>query len=348
MSRLAAALSILFVLLLPQGASAWGPDGHRLVGSIADQMLTANAAAHVKALLGVGLREAGPWLDCVKSVQHGTDGTFSYKKDDKFEEPCTPFANDHSAMIDYVGRNWFDCVYPEVPSVSANSGCHNTYHFDDVAVQRDRFDRNYAGTSEHDLVAAINAAIAVMLDRPAPPPFDIRNKREALFMLAHLVGDLGQPLHVGAVYLGSDGALVDPDITHTIDPSTETAGGNQIKDPLSHEDEANRNLHFGWDKTPAALGTTAPQALVDAAKALPPQTGAIEDWSTAWATDTILQSKKALADLKFTQTGPRLWTVDFPSQAEHDAYFRKADDLKQQQLAKSGARLAAICNKVWP
>ena len=346
MSRLAATLSVVVVLLLPQGASAWGPDGHRLVGSVADQMLTANAVAHVKALLGTGLREAGPWLDCVKSVKRASDGTLSYVTVDKYEEPCTPFANDHSAMVDYVGRNWVDCVYPEVPSVSANLGCHNTYHFDDVAVQRDRFDRNYAGTSEHDLVAAINAAIAVLLDRPAPPPFDIRNKREALFMLAHLVGDLGQPLHVGALYLGPDGTLVDPDVTHTIDPTTETAGGNQIKDPASAEpDEANKNLHFAWDKTPAELGTTAPPALVDMAKALPPETGAMEDWSAAWASDTVQQAKKALANLQFTQAGPKQWTVAFTNRAD---YFQKADDLKKQQLAKSGARLAAIVNKIWP
>ena len=346
MSRLAATLSVLIVLLLPHGAFAWGPDGHRLVGSIADQMLTANATAHVKTLLGVGLREAGPWLDCVKSVQRKPDGTLSYSVTPKYEEPCTPFANDHSAMVDYVSRNWVDCVYPEVPSVSANSGCHNTYHFDDVAVQRDRFDRNYAGTNEHDLVAAINAAIAVLRDRPAPPPFDVRNKREALFMLAHLVGDLGQPLHVGAVYLGPDGTPVDPDVTHTIDPTTETAGANLIKDPLDTvDDEPDRNLHFEWDKTPAELGTTAPPALVDAARALPPEKGAIEDWSVAWASDTVLQAKTALADLKFIQTGPRQWTVTF---ADRTDYFRKADDLKKQQLAKSGARLAAIVNTIWP
>jgi hypothetical protein len=339
MSRLAGIVAVLICSLLPQSASAWGPDGHRLVGSIADQLLNPNAAQKVKALLGVGLREAGPWLDCVKSVRRQADGTLSYVVDKNYEEPCKPFANDHSAMVDYVGRNWVDCVYPEVPSVSANSGCHNTYHFDDVAVQRDRFDRNYVGTNDHDLVAAINAAIAVVLDRPAPPPFDIRNKREALFMLAHLVGDLGQPLHVAAAYLAPDGSLVDPDITHTIDPTTETAGGNLVKDGDTD------NFHSEWDKTPKELGDTASQALIDAAKALPAETGAIENWSVAWATDTVLVAKKAMANVKFTQTGPRQWTIDFTDRV---AYFRDADDIKKQQLVKSGARLAAIVNRIWP
>ena len=179
-----------------------------------------------------------------------------------------------------------------------------------------------------------------MLDRPAPPPFDIKNKREALFMLAHLVGDLGQPLHVAAPYPGPDGGLVDPDVTHTIDPSTETAGGNWIMDG------ANDNFHHEWDDNPKDLSDTAPQALVDAAKALPPQTGAIEDWPAAWATDTISVAKKIMAKVNYTQTGPRLWTITF--QDGHDTYFHEADQTKKDQYAKCGARLAAILNKIWP
>jgi hypothetical protein len=182
MSRLVGTFAILVCLVLPQSASAWGPDGHSLVGSIADQLLIPNARQQVKTQLGVDLREAGPWLDCVRSVHRQSDGSLIYVVDPKYEPPSTPFANDRVAM-DYASRNWIDCVYPEGTSATGNLGCHNTYHFDDVAVQRDRFDRNYSGTNDHDLVAAINAAIAVLLDRPAPPPFDIKDKREALFMV---------------------------------------------------------------------------------------------------------------------------------------------------------------------
>ena len=227
MFRLAATLALVFHILLPQSAFAWGPDGHRLVGSIADQLLNPRAKQHVRTLLGVDLSEAGPWLDCVKSVHRQTDGSLTYVVDSRYEPPCTPFANDRAAMVDCASRELDRLRLP------GRSKCHREFrlhdtgtHFDDIAVQRDRFDRNYAGTNDHDLVAAINAAIAVLLDRPAPPPFDIKNKKEALFMLAHLVGDLAQPLHVAAPFVGPDGSLVDPDVTHTIDPNTETAGGN--------------------------------------------------------------------------------------------------------------------------
>src|SRR6202035_4149196 len=58
----------------------------------------------------------------------------------------------------------------------------------------------------------IGAAIAVLRDKPAPPPFSILDKKEALLMLTHFVGDLHQPLHVASAYLDADGRFVDPDV----------------------------------------------------------------------------------------------------------------------------------------
>ena len=134
-------------------------------------------------------------------------------------------------------------------------GCHNTFHFVDVAIQRNSFDRALQGTNPHDLVAAISAAIAVLQDRPIPPPFpfSIRDKKEALLLLAHLIGDLHQPLHVGAVYLDPGGQPVDPDATHQVDPLTDTIGGNAIQDGVAVPFQT-INLHREWDDIPTDLG----------------------------------------------------------------------------------------------
>ena len=80
------------------------------------------------------------------------------------------------------------------------------------------------GTNEHDLVGAVTAAIAVLRDMTPSGPFSIADKKEALFLLAHFLGDLHQPLHVGAVYLDEHGRLVDPDASHHIevDPGNRT------------------------------------------------------------------------------------------------------------------------------
>lgn len=57
-------------------AFAWGADGHQVVGSIADQLLSARARSEVNRILGFELRVAAPWADCVRSVVKNADGTF--------------------------------------------------------------------------------------------------------------------------------------------------------------------------------------------------------------------------------------------------------------------------------
>ena len=115
------------------------------------------------------------------------------------------------------------------------------------------------GTNDHDLVSAIGAAVAVLTDKPAPPPFSIKDKKEALLLLTHFVGDLHQPLHVGAIYLDAAGKLVDPDAAPEMDPATETHGGNVIQDE-------NLNLHHEWDDIPTDIGEAFTRELLAAAK----------------------------------------------------------------------------------
>jgi len=239
-------------------------------------------------------------------------------------------------MEDYAKRNWFDCRYE---TGGVDRGCHNTYHFADVAIQRNAYDRNFQGTNEHDIVSAINAAIAVLLDRPSPPPFSIIDKKEALLLLAHLVGDLHQPLHVAAVYLDKRGNLVDPDVTHTIDPTTETAGGNSILDQGT-------NFYFEWDTIPSDLYEIATPELLAIAKSQDGDRGRIENWSVIWATDTVFAGQQAFSNTTFVPApNGKGWTVSF---TDRDAYLRGADALKRRQLAKAGARLAKLLNAIWP
>jgi hypothetical protein len=343
----------LAILLAPDAASAWGYQGHRVVGSIADKLLKPNATQQVKQILGgdIDLRKAGPWADCVKSVvRHDEkfEKSFHYEVDPEhleYEVPCTPFSSkeERARMVDYVKRNWTpnNCSYqPE----GFERGCHNTYHFDDVAIQRNSFDRSFQGTNEHDLVAAIGAAIAVLRGNPNPGsfPFSFQDKKEALLVLTHYIGDLHQPLHVGSVYLDPQGNLVDPDVAHKIDPDTETTGGNAILD------ENRLNLHRLWDDIPTDLGDNSTKELMTVAGAVPATPGNVEDWPTAWATESLLLARDAFVGLSFQRThappDPK-WSVTFTN---HMAYLQKIDATKRDQLAKAGARLAAILNAIWP
>jgi hypothetical protein len=128
-----------------------------------------------------------------------------------------------------------------------------------VAIELDHFDRRFEGTNDHDMVGAITAAIAVMRDKTPSGPYSIADKKDALFMLAHFVGDLHQPLHVAAVYLDVDGHLVDPDAAHQIDPATETQGGNLIH-------YGHHVFHTKWDAIPEDLSEAATPELLCLAK----------------------------------------------------------------------------------
>ena len=134
MSRMALFLNCLLCLLYSTAASAWGYQGHRVVGSIADRMLKDNAKQQVSQILGFELRIAGPWADCVKSVVKNADGTFTYKEDPshpEYEIPCTSFRTpiEQKRMEDYVARNWSQCQYPPkggkgdvtIPTISMTS-----------------------------------------------------------------------------------------------------------------------------------------------------------------------------------------------------------------------------------
>jgi hypothetical protein len=325
------------VLLITNGtALAWGPEGHQLIGSIADQLLNDHAKTMVGNIIpGFTLRAVSTWPDCARSVMQQSDGTFQYVVDPRYEPPCTPFAptDERARLVSYVMRNWSNCSYEDKPT-----NCHKAFHFADVAIQHDTYDRADVGTSDHDVVSAINAAVAVLQNKAAPLPFSIKDQKEALLMLPHFVGDLHQPLHVGAIYLDAAGREVNPDVG-AFDKNSETAGGNFINEG------GNRNLHADWDAIPKKYGTTASQALVAKAKAVPHTGGSLDGWPAMWASDTVVAAHKAFIGLEFTGTGAHKWSVQFD---DHKTYLKNENELKEEQLVKAGARLAELLNAIWP
>lgn len=345
----------IYGLLLAVAAStpafSWGPEGHEMVGAIADQLLTDNAKKHVQQILGFSLKEAAPWPDCVRSVVHTDDGkygigAFSYLPSFLFPDyraPCKLFeANaaraEQARMEDYAARNWVNCTY----YLDRVGRCHETFHFADVAIQRNDYDRRYVGTSDHDIVSAINAAIFVLQGRPVPPPFSIKDKKEALFLLAHFLGDIHQPLHVGAIYLDCSGAPVDPD-SNGLDARSETAGGNLIN-------YGDSNLHSYWDEIPKKWGTipdgiTPDAAMMTDARAVPPTTGPLNTWAASWASDTVMKAHEAFAGLTFSGAVDGRWTAQV---ADKQGYEQKAVTIAHAQFAKAGARLAQLLNSIWP
>jgi len=141
-------------------ALAWGTDGHRAVGAIADKLIKGtNAQKQVAALLqpGESLESVAIWPDCVKGNYCG---------------PQTP------EMVEYVAGN------PK----------HSAYHYTDVPFQLDRYRDGMAGTADEDIVQTLKQAIAVLQGKTDPALNPHRfTKRQALILITHMTGDIHQP-----------------------------------------------------------------------------------------------------------------------------------------------------------
>ncbi|HEY7371107.1 MAG TPA: S1/P1 nuclease [Polyangia bacterium] len=333
--RRASLLVALLALFASRRAFAWGPDGHQTVATIAEKLLAGtHAGREVHKILGkVSLADAAVWADCVKAVSPPPE--LKYRKDPQHAPECAPFetAAGEAAMIDFVKRNATNCNPKPTEEI-----CHKQYHYTDIASQHESYKPTYVGARADDVTAAITAAIAVLRGAPAPAPFSIKSKREALLILVHYVGDLHQPLHVGAVYLDAAGKLVDPD-HGPFDPATDTRGGNLIA--VSGPE---KNLHRKWDDVPDDLkpGAVNAQWLAEA-RAVPYTPLPIVHWSTTWASDTQKQARKAFAGLEFGARSDQGWSVKFPA-----GYSQSMNAIKRAQLTKAGARLARLLDALWP
>jgi hypothetical protein len=315
-----------------QRVLAWGADGHHTVGTIAAQLIAGtNAATQVQAILGtVDLSDAAVWADCAKGVD--PNHNFAYTAAGKYKE-CkifeTPTGEDE--MSDFVRRN-SSCVVKPGEEI-----CNKQYHYTDVNIAQSQYKTTLVGARGDDIVGAISAAVHFLKGEPVPAPFAFKDKHEALLALTHYVGDVHQPLHVGAVYLNAKGKRVNPD-TSGLDPATFTRGGNLL---LLNS----KNFHVNiWDSIPAALKQDKVNATwIAQAKALPATSGAVDGWSSSWASDTLVQAQSAFQGVTFGKVASKHWPVTVPA-----AYTSRMNSIKKKQLTAAGSHLAEVLKAIWP
>ena len=333
MRTLFARLSLLALAFVAWPAAAYGPDGHQTVGAIADRLIAGtHAATEVATLLGgLSLEEAAVWADCAKGVD---EHTHQYVRDNQHPE-CAIYETPQgiAAMEDFVIRNDQQCQ-----PAAGDEICHKGYHYSDIAIQHRQYDSSLVGARPTDVVGATQAALIVLQGGSSPAPFSFKDKREALLVLAHYVGDIHQPLHVGAVYLSASGQRINPDVG-TYKPATFTRGGNLLL--IGGNPKA--KLHGRWDEVPAALKPSKADELAAVAKDIPASSGALPDWPQMWAGETLRQAKKAFVGTKFGAKSGTTWSVSLPQN-----YTTKMTVIKTERIEKAGARLAQILQTIWP
>ena len=224
----------LLVLLCPRPLLAYGPLGHQVVGAIADEKLagTPTGKKVAEMLDGLTLQKAALIADEIKGWdKKGADdpGIFHYSSRPRIDAQLRAFWHANPPTKE---------AHSSVPS-------HHWFHYTDVPVANlEKYGDGKVGRSEWDIVHMMRYCIAVL--RGEEPEENARKitKPIAIILLAHYMGDIHQPLHVGAEYFDSTGKPADPDKGGT---AYSDQGGNTITLPAV---SGRKKLHGYWDNDP--------------------------------------------------------------------------------------------------
>jgi len=325
-------------------SQAWDYPGHRMVGAIADFVLSSR---HPDAYKKIQDLIVGRDADGNKLVRTLSQVATS--------PDCAKPNN-----VPYCGRIPSD----EEKDYAANNKHNADYHFIDVPIQQAKYVAESPGTGKNDAVQMINYAIAQLRGK-SPQKQDVKlTDAQALWLLAHLVGDIHQPLHVGSIYFDKKTCkqIKDPTVAGGMDNVASTIGGNAIQlialapDPAAPPAD---NFHLFWDSTVVNNAMQAagwPGAEQDFARLLaskaPPSwqtAGDPETWAEQWVADImpIARAAHRKLSIEFLKRDP----------AHHDAcvwqtqispsYSKWASQRAREQIQKAGFRLAALLNEIF-
>jgi hypothetical protein len=335
-------------------ATAWDYPGHRIVGAIADIVLST----------------------------HYDD---AYDKVTKFLTTKDAYGNDVKRTLSQVA------VFPDCAKPNSERYCgrpaseeekqyvlrnphHDTYHYTDVPLGQSKYVPFSAGTEEYDVVQMINYLVRQLRakslkDRPRLRDVSITDQ-EAIWVLAHLVGDIHQPLHVGSIYYDKETCKTELDpnaVPGGMARVASTNGGNFIKlevlAPAPAVPPAD-NFHLFWDVTTVVRAMQADGLLAseqEYARFLASEapagwlpTGDPETWAEQWVAEIMPLAREAHAASRITITPkepPKVsptgkvsctWIASMKPE-----YSKWASDRAREQLRKAGFRLAALLKAIY-
>lgn len=221
--------------------------------------------------------------------------------------------------------------WPDLYRATAAGKPSGVYHFDDIPICGTPDRVTYCRDGQCG-TAWIAKQITVLKDASQPP----RARNEALKWIAHLVGDLHQPLH----------ASDDDD-----------QGGNTVKitflgkaadDPVDGRTSYPYNLHTAWDRL-------IPYRAFDRAGGLErfladmPSAATIADWEVGTIDQWTMESHELAVDYVYPAM-PTAFTCGtaitgvVPLDARYD---QMGEIIATQQIRKAGVRLAKVLNDIF-
>lgn len=220
-------------------AHGYGAIGHQTVGAIADERLANTpTGAKIAALLdGMTLQTASVIPDEIRGW------------DAKGADDPEIFHYSSRPRIDAQLRDFWH-ANPPTQDQNSPTPSHHWFHYTDVPVVRpQRYADGKAGRSQWDIVQMITYCVAVLHGEEPEENARKITKPIAIILLAHFLGDIHQPLHVGAQFFDQAGQQTDPEENKS---ALEDQGGNTIM--LKHSPEAaerigypESKLHSFWD-----------------------------------------------------------------------------------------------------
>jgi S1/P1 Nuclease len=362
-------LAIFITVQLATAVQAYGPLGHEIVGAIADERLANTpAATKIRALLdGMTLERASVIPDEIKAWdKRGVDDPRSFR--------YSAYRKIDKQLRDFWRAN------PPAGNMNPGAPSHHWFHYTDVpVVLAQNYGDGSAGRSKWDIVHMIPYCIEVLRGRASEQNERKITKPVALILLAHYVGDIHQPLHVGAQYFDTQGRVVDPDRDKS---ALADEGGNTFTLELSDEPPRGRGIHKTkfhgfWDydtvnalfpRIPGRLRKSELQARIEPLKRqlvhemaaqepqnwrMPPNID-ILNYAEAWADEVLPIAREAHERLKFMnvhleQEEDRVVAAgeaDEKPQPDRIGYRAWAANIVREGLHKAGWRLGDLVEKI--
>lgn len=335
-----------------------------MVGAIADKRLADKpAAATIKKLLdGISLERASTMADEIKGWdKRGADdpAVFHYLAHPKIDNQLRDFWRANQPTHDLNSL---------MPS-------HHWFHYTDVPIlELEKYSDGKAGRNKWDIVHMIPYCISVLKgETPEENPRKI-TKPVAIILLAHFVGDIHQPLHVGAEFFDSQGHAINPDKGGE---AIEDEGGNTLTLHVHNQPPGNGrpiNMHGFWDYDAVMANFPAlPETLskeerfekINAAKrelvarlaSEQPKSWhlsasiALKDYAENWANEILPIAREAHERLRFNNVKPMqqedgrvvaIGDAEDKDAPDHVAYRDWAAKVVREELHKAGWRLADL------
>lgn len=361
--------SLLIAILFASSASsllAYGPTGHEIVGGIADELIAKKPAAQKIYTLtdGITLERASTIADEIRAWdKNGVDDLSAF-----------PHYAEHPKIDNQLREFWR--ANPPTQDPKSSTPSHHWFHYTDVPVLNpEKYSVGKTGRSQWDIVHMISFCVDVLRGEVSENNARKITKPVAVILLAHYVGDIHQPLHVGAEYFDHAGHPVNPDKGQQ---GIEDEGGNTISLHLLHRTDRETyyrglKLHGFWDNeavmsnlpaVPADLSREERFNLIEPAKKKiidrfvkeqpkswrAPANIALKNYGEFWADEILPIAREGHERLRFSHVhetidqGRVVMAGDAREKnaLDHMSYADWAETIVHDELHKAGWRLADL------